>query len=131
MCTKGYPKTRIKLLLSIVLSLSLLPISCSQKESCEQLSQKFETYNSAVEIIKSTDFKIEESVNTFKSTWIKHASYYSCDGQTGFFILETSQKEYLYADLPYEVWKEFKSADSFGSFYNTNIRYKYNFSLTK
>jgi len=110
---------------------SLFFISCSQKTSCDQLSNQFETYDKAVEKIKSTDFKIEESVNTSKSSWIKNASYYSCDGQIGYFILETSKKEYLYVDLPYQVWTEFKSAESFGSFYNENIRDKYNLNLTK
>lgn len=122
---------KIKLYFSILLALSVFIVSCSQKESCEQLSKQFETYNKAVDKIKSTEFKIEESINTSKSSWIKNASYYSCDGQIGFFILKTSKKEYLYADLPYQVWKEFKAAESFGSFYNANIRDKYNLNLTK
>lgn len=131
MYTKNYRKTKIRLLFSTVLTLSLFTISCSQKEGCEQLSKQFETYDKAVNKIKSTRFKIEESANTSKSSWVKNASYYSCDGQKGFFILETSKKEYLFSDLPYEVWKDFKDAESCGSFYNENIRGKYNLSLTK
>jgi len=122
---------KIKIFFSIILTLSIFIVSCSQKGSCEQLSKQFETYDKAVEKIKLTVFKIEESVNTSKSSWIKNASYYSCDGQIGYFILETSKKEYLHADLPYQVWTEFKSAESFGSFYNENIRDKYNLNLTK
>ena len=131
MCIKNYLKTKSRLLFSITLILLLFTASCSQKQSCDQLSNQFETYDNAIKIIKSTKFKIEESANTTISSWIKNASYYSCDGQVGFFILETVKKEYLYADLPYEVWKEFKSAESFGSFYNANIRDKYNLNLTK
>ncbi len=131
MCTKNYRKTKIRLLFSIFLILSLFTISYSQKEGCKQLSKQFETYDKAVDKIKSTQFKIEESANTSKSSWIKNASYFSCDGQTGFFILKTSKKEYLYADLPYQVWKEFKDAESFGRYYNANIRDKYNLNLTK
>jgi hypothetical protein len=121
----------IKWLNAFILIQSLFFVSCSQKTGCDQLSKTFATYDKAVIEIKSTHFKIEESVNTSKSSWIKNASYYSCDGQKGFFILETRKKEYLFSDLPYEVWKDFKVAESFGSFYNENIRDKYNLSLTK
>jgi hypothetical protein len=122
---------KIRLLFSFVVILFSFTISCLQKESCEQLYTQFESYDKAVNKIKSTHFKIEESANTSKSSWIKNASYYSCDGQKGFFILETSKKQYLFSDLPYEVWKDFKVAESFGTFYNENIRDKYNLSLTK
>ena len=118
-----------KIFFGFTLLYSFFFISCSQKASCDQVSKQFETYDKAVEKIKSTYFKIEESLNTSKSSWIKNASYYSCDGQIGYFILETSEKEYLYANLPYQVWTEFKSAQSFGGFYNEKIRDKYN--LTK
>lgn len=130
MFIKNYRKTKIRLF-SVIVVLSLFAISCSQKDGCEKLSTQFETYDKAVDKIKSTHFKIEESANASKSSWIKNASYYSCDGQKGFFILETSKKEYLFSDLPYKVWKDFKAAESFGSFYNENIRDKYNLSLTK
>lgn len=121
----------IKLFFTFILLQPLFFISCSQKESCDQLSKHFRTYDKALLEIKSKNFKIQESVNTSKSSWIKNASYYSCDGQIGFFILETSKKEYLYVNLPYQVWNEFKSAESFGSFYNKNIREKYNINLNK
>ena len=92
-----------KLFFTFILSQSLFFISCSQKTSCDQLSNHFTTYDKAVVEIKSAHFKIEESVNTSKSSWIKNASYYSCDGQQGFFILETSKKESVRA-APTEVF---------------------------
>lgn len=105
--------------------------SCRTKDCCDNLPTQFSSYDQAVSKIESSEFKIKEEANTSKSSWIKNASYYSCNGLTGYFILETSKIKYLYSDLSYQKWKEFKAAESFGSFYNENIRDKYNFDLTK
>lgn len=122
---------RIKLFLKFFFLPFLFFISCSQKESCDNLPKTFTAYDEAFEQIKSANFKISESVNTSKSSWIRNASYYSCDGLTGFFILETSEKEYLFSDLPYYVWRNFATAESFGSFYHQKIRNKYTVHIEK
>ena len=103
--------------------------SCSQKNDCTKLPTHFSSYSEALLKIKSSTFKIQEAVNTSKSSWIKGAYYYSCDGKMGYFILATAQKEYIHSNLPYNVWLSFKSAGSFGSFYNSYIKHKYQFAL--
>lgn len=105
--------------------------SCSQKNNCDQLPTQFSTYEEAVTKIKSSQFKIKEETNTSKSSWIKAASFYSCNGNSGYFILQTDKNEYLFSDMPYSVWREFKNAESFGKFYNEKIKHKYIFQLTK
>lgn len=117
--------------LAIVLLLTILSISCSHKINCEQIPNSFSTYDEALLQIESAHFEISESVNTSKSSWIKNASYYSCDGQTGYFVLGTSKKQYLFSNMPYMVWKQFENAESFGKFYNEQIKNKYHFQLTK
>lgn len=86
---------KTKIFFFITLSLLVSITSCSQKKDCDQIAKQFETYDKAVEQIKSINFKIQETLNTSKSSWIKNASYYSCDGITGYFILKTSKKEIL------------------------------------
>ncbi len=49
----------------------------------------------------------------------------------GYFILKTKGKDYLYSDMPYSVWKDFKNANSIGEFYNKKIKHNYIFQLTK
>ena len=122
-------KNKIILLLSFILTLILT--SCTTKTSCDQLSNQFSSYDEAISKIKSADFKINETANTSKSSWIKNASFFSCDSNTGYFILETFKQEYLYSELPYSLWKEFKSAESFGSYYNQKIKNNYIFLLSK
>ena len=75
--------------------------------------------------------KLKDKVNASKSSWIRGASFYSCDGNSGYFILITDKNEYLYSEMPYSIWLEFKNAESFGKFYNEKIKYKYIFQLTK
>lgn len=103
----------------------------SNEIDCEQLSNKYSSYKEAVKKIKAAKFKIEESITTSKSSWIKSAAYYSCDGITGFFILNTGNQEYLYSGVPKKIWRGFKEAESVGSFFNDKIKYKYFFNLKK
>lgn len=103
--------------------------SCSQKINCEQLANQFLTYQEAGRKIKSASFKISEKANTTKSSWINSASYYSCDGNTGYFIFVAKEKEYIHFGVPYSVWQGFKNAESYGRFYNKKIKYQYKLLL--
>ncbi len=114
----------MKLLISIM---AFLIISCSG--NCDSLNKKFSSYNEAVTLVRNTSFKIEDKVNT-DSSWIDSIEYYSCDGITGFLIVNTKKgKSYIHENVPNEVWNEFKRANSFGRFYNQNIKGSYFLSL--
>lgn len=95
----------------------------------DQLPKKYSCYNEAVKTIKAAHIKVEESVNTSKSSWVRGAAYYSCDGVVGSFILKTSNQHYLYSGVPSEIWQGFKNSESFVSYYNYNIKQKYFFNL--
>lgn len=103
--------------------------SANETLSCTGLSNQYSSYSEAVTSIKSADFKIKESINTSRSSWVRGASFYSCDGETGFFIIKTDKQDYLYSNLPTHIWEGFKNADSFGSYYDRNIKNKYAFIL--
>ena len=98
-------------------------LSCSG--NCNSISKKFSSYDEAISIVRSADFSIEEKVDT-DSSWIDSIEYYSCDGVKGFLIVNTkSGASYIHENMPKEVWNEFKNADSFGRFYNQNIKGNY------
>lgn len=102
-------------------------LSCSG--NCNSISKKFSSYDEAISLVRSTDFSTEEKVNT-DSSWIESIEYYSCDGVKGFLIVNTkSGASYIYENIPKEVWNEFKNADSFGRFYNQNIKGNYYLGL--
>jgi len=110
---------------------SLLFLGACSGTDCDQLPKKYSSYTEAVKTIKSAHFKMEESINTSKSSWVRGAEYYSCDGATGFFILKTDKQDYLYSGVPSETWQGFKTAESFGSYYDHNIKHKYFFNLNQ
>lgn len=97
--------------------------------NCIKLPSTFKSYSQATNIVKAAKFKIIETANTSKSTWVKSATYYSCDGKTGYLIIMLKSKEYIHANLPYSIWKGFKNAASKGKYYDSNIRYKYRLNL--
>lgn len=107
-----------------------LPTSQLIAQPCSQLPKSFSSYELAVKKIRDASFRFDEKVNCNKSSWIKSAEYYSCDGNSGFFILTTKEnKFFLHKNMPFFTWKEFKSASSFGSYYNQNIKGRYKFSI--
>ncbi len=106
----------------LILFLTVL-VSCSQ--NCDTIPNSFTSYSKAINIVKRSSFSIEDTVRTSKSSWIKNASFYSCDGKIGFLIITTKKEKYIFQNVPFYVWKNFKKADSFGIFYNQNIRGKY------
>ena len=120
-----------KLFFLLILFQLLFFASCSQKTNCEQLPTQFSSYNDASKKIKEVNFKISDKLNTSKSSWITSASYYSCDGETGYFIFVAKGNEYIHIGVPYAVWGQFKNAESFGSFYNKNLKHKFTLLLNQ
>ncbi len=123
-------KTIIKII-KIIFFLSIFFNFACNESNCDELPTKYSSFDEAVITIKKASFEVEESCNTSKSSWVLGASYYSCNGSTGFFILKTANQDYLYSGVPLDVWKGFKKAESFGSYYNNNIKGHYTFRLNQ
>ncbi len=106
----------------------LFSLSCSSQD-CSKLPLHFTSYESALRQVKNSSFRISEKVNTNNSSWIEAASYYSCDGVTGYFIYKAKGKEYIHAGVPLHMWNGFKAASSKGGIYNQQIKDKYKLNL--
>lgn len=126
--------------MGFVLAAGVLFSACSQDDgpktgaaevdqNCADLPRKFSSYVKAMDQVRSRTFVIAEELNTDMSSWVRGAEFYSCDGVTGYFILHTDDQAYIHADLPVEVWQGFKSASSFGTYYNANIKRRYRLAL--
>ncbi len=102
--------------------------SCMQSDSCETLTRAV-NYAEAVYTIKNGYFNNREVMNTARSSWIRGLEYIECDGKTGYLLLETDHDAYVYANVPREVWEDFKKAPSLGRFYNENIKHNYPFGF--
>ena len=109
--------------------LTVIWLHSCMKMDCDQVPSTFRSYEEAISFIKAGSFKIKEEINNSNSTWITGASFYSCNGTNGYFILGTENKEYLHSGVSYSLWKEFKNSESLGSFYNKKIKGRYRFSI--
>lgn len=97
-------------LLSVIISL--------QAQSCKNLPTHFNSYDEAVRKIENATFQIKDKITYYNSLWISKATYHSCDGKTGYFILYAQNgSNYIHKRVPLNIWKQFKDADSFGSYY--------------
>lgn len=112
-----------------ILFILITPCYAYPQTPCESLPPTFNSYTQASIIIKKAKYKIFEEANTSGSSFITAARYYSCDGQTGFLIINIGNRQYLHKGLPVKIWLLFKQASSFGTFYNQNIRNKYRLSI--
>jgi hypothetical protein len=108
----------------IVFFLFLILVSCKEA-NCTEISSKFTSYEDAIELVQNSSFAIEEKVNT-DSSWIDSIEYYSCDEVSGYLIVNTKKgKSYIHKNVPVQVWNEFKNAESYGKYYNQNIKGNY------
>lgn len=114
--------------ISKIFLLLILIGSCKSK-NCSQVPNSFSNFNSALSEINKSNFEIEDKVNTSKSSWVKGASFFSCDSEKGFFILKTNSEKYIHQNVPIELWQEFKSTNSFGSFYTKKIKGRYQLKI--
>lgn len=106
-----------------------LTLTSSKSQDCKQMPSNFRTYEQAILFIKKANFKIKDIANTTKSSWIRAASFYSCNGTTGYLIIGTDNKEYVHSSVPITLWNQFKNASSFGNFYDNKIKGKYRFNI--
>ena len=110
-----------------ILLLSILMLGLkSTGQDCKNISQHFSSYKEAVKEIKSAKFKVKEDADVSESLWIRSATYYSCDGQKGYFIYTTNKGyEYVHKNVPISLWEGFKNASSKGSYYDHTIKGRY------
>lgn len=112
-----------------VLILFTINSNAQSHRSCEKLPNSFPNHESATQQITSAEFKINETIDTRKSSWIRGLTFLSCDGKSGFMLMKTGNKSYIHQNVPKEIWDELKSADSFGTYYNENIKHRYQISI--
>ena len=101
--------------------------SCKIKEPCKIVSVS--SYSEAITQVRAMNFSYTDAVSSGKGSWIDGADYYSCDGNAGYLILKTRNKEYIHEGVPKNIWLEFKNAESIGSYYDKNIKRDYQFHL--
>lgn len=63
-----------------------------------------------------------EALDTSKSSFVEGAWYDKNSSQT---VIKLNGSYYKYCNFPTNIWKNFKSSESFGNYYNSNIKGNY------
>lgn len=113
----------------IIISVSIFLLSTVYLEAIER--PNFNSYEEAIIWVRSNDNFTKDSVDTSKSSWISAAEYYTDGSGYGFLILNMKGKEYIWEDVPINIWTGFKNADSFGKYYHRYIKGNYYMELEK
>lgn len=116
-----------KIIHSLIFLIFITISSCGNK--CDEIPNSFSSYEQASEIVLSSKLLHSEEANVSDSSWITSAKYLSCDGLVGFFAIKIRNTTYIHQGMPFYVWKNFKNADSKGSFYSRKIRGHYQLKL--
>ena len=106
--------------------LCLLISNAVKSQSCKNLPDQFYSYGEAIRSIQGSTFETTDELPHGKSSWIKSANYYSCNGNFGYLVYTADKgKKYVHEKVPIKVWSEFKNAKSSGSYYVNNIKGRY------
>ena len=96
---------------------------------CENLPMHFSSKEEAIQAVIQAKFPFNEQYNSAKSSWIRAASYLSCDQKTGYFIFSTVDQVYIHKGLPLALWNGFKNASDPGKYYKKYIKNKFRLVL--
>jgi hypothetical protein len=141
-----------KLFLYALLALSTILFSCSNQPQPEERSEEkveqvppqvtpeeqpcpiqnsfYPSYQKAVSEIRNGVYEYSDSQDMSSSSWVSAAEFYSCDEVHGSLIMTTkANRDYINFGVPIDVWKSFKSAASYGSYYSQNLKGKYSLRL--
>jgi hypothetical protein len=115
------------ILKNIIAFCLFLSIFSCKGQDCTEIELIGKNYKETLSEIRLTSFNLTEKLNT-NSSWIESIEYYSCDEVSGFLIMVTKkEKEYIHKGVTVNLWHRFKSANSFGRFYTSNIKGKYRY----
>jgi len=81
-----------------------------QYTSCDSLKVPNLNSAQAIEQIRVTKFRVQQSFKLTRRQGFKGGEFYSCDGNTGFLIIKFNESELLYTDVEKEIWKNLKTS---------------------
>lgn len=122
-------KIKSLLIIFILLISGLFLSGCTPTETSQYSSSyKTTTHTPRYISIKYRNDSVDinhsrwEKLNTSRSSFVNGAWY---DSQNKYMVINLNGTYYHYCGLPSYVWSSFKSASSFGSHFNSNIKGRY------
>ena len=127
------PNKSYHLVFVLFFSLSLSPKVVAQVQhnfekdpentDCHLLKPPFESQEKGIESIESATFRFEQQMNISRYKIPNAAHFYSCDGTTGFLIVnESAEVKKLYIKVTKDIWDEFVASNDPIGFYQNKIK---------
>ena len=114
------------ILLRKVLFVGIILVASCKNHKCDSLPEYFSSEEDGLSKIKSTKFKMMDSIDNPSGSWLMAAHYYSCDGKIGYLVYRLKGiSENYNPEVPIGIWNEFKSSSNKETFYNERISQKY------
>ena len=115
---------KIGLLLGVILLMSTHIIADS-KCVCKEFQKSNPDQQALIRSLESTDFPFAADISTNSVRGVVGASYFYCENDQGFLLVQLNDEELLYKDVPLQTWFEFKFSNEHTSFYKERIKYHY------
>ncbi|UII32935.1 KTSC domain-containing protein [Fulvivirga ulvae] len=94
--------------------------------NCHELPEKFDSPTNAINAIEKSTFRFTQSIKISRYHSPKAAFFYSCDGKTGYMIVDLKDgSREVYTIIPQEVWDEFANTNDPIGYYSTHIEKNY------
>ncbi|HMJ48684.1 MAG TPA: KTSC domain-containing protein [Ferruginibacter sp.] len=116
---------------TLFICLLLLSHFNSHSQDCKGLPSRYSSSSEAINRVKNSSFVLKDKLPDGKSEKIVSANYYSCDGEFGYmvYVYGKRARSFIHAQVPKNIWLEFKNAPSSEAYYDSNIRDKYKIEL--
>ena len=102
-------------------------VESRQSDPIAAASRTFGTYDEAMAYARGGEC---ESASMSRSTWIRGAEFcHRGTLGTGSLLVNLKGRWYIHEDVPNDVWREFRDAESPGGYHNRSSRRKYRLTL--
>jgi predicted AlkP superfamily phosphohydrolase/phosphomutase len=88
-----------------------------QATTCDSLSLERLSETEAIEQIRLTKFRFQQSFRLTRRMGFKGGEFYSCDNINGYLLLKYNDEEQLYVNVKKEYWENLKISSDPEGFY--------------
>lgn len=81
-----------------------------EKTNCDSIMISGMDTVRVISLINNSSFRIEQSFRLTRKNGLQKASYYSCDGLTGYLVFKYKNKEYYREGINIHDWENLKKS---------------------
>ena len=89
---------------------------------CDSLDLKGLEKQQSIKILQETRFRYQQEFRLTRPQGLKRGAYYSCDGRKGYLVVTYDDRNYLYSDVPLQVWEKLITSSDPQEYFLKNIK---------